>query len=649
MSADVCLPTRQRSLTASRLLRRVAAALVPPPKRWPDEWADQCRILPPGCAEPGPFRSSRTPYMVPIVRAMADARYRRVVVCCGSQMGKTDGLLNAIGARLDDDPVAMIYVGPTRSFVESQLEPRLMAMIRSAPTLRAKLGGGKSANLKTRKHIAGVTVRLAWAGSATELSSQAAGLALVDERDRMESDVAGEGDPGELLAARGATFPDFTLVVTSTPTKGNAETAVDPETGIEHWKVADPEDIESPTWRLWQEGTRHEWAWPCPDCGEYFVPRLQHLKWPKDASLARSAREARLCCPRCGSLIPDAAKAGMNARGRFVAPGQKIEAAGTVVGPAPEGDTATFWVSGIASPWVSWPARVRAFLLAARSGDPGRVQGVINTGFGELYRTIGGEERPWEAVAALRDAYRFDQVPEAVRLLTCGVDVQGDRLYFVVRGWAPRHESWLIRHGVLHGATDNPDGDAWAELEGVLFRDFSGHRIAMMAIDSGFAPGDGGQRRDHAVYLFARRHTATVMATKGQSAMAAPLKPSFIDISVSGRTVQRGLRLWHVDSDHMKSWVVQRLSWPKGDPGSFHIPADASDDYCRQLTAERRIVKPSGRALWVRVRRENHYLDCEALAFAAAMRMKVHTLEVAPVTPRQSVVRSKWLERNSGL
>src|SRR5690348_2164665 len=97
-----------------RMLAEASQALRPPPDRTPDVWADSCRILQPGSAEPGKFRSSRTPYMVPIVRAAHDPRYRRIVAVMGAQMSKTEGLaLNVIGQRLDDDPTPIIYVGPT--------------------------------------------------------------------------------------------------------------------------------------------------------------------------------------------------------------------------------------------------------------------------------------------------------------------------------------------------------------------------------------------------------------------------------------------------------------------------------------------------------------------------------------------------------
>ena len=58
--------------------------------------------------------------------------------------------------------------------------------------------------------MSGVPVRLAWAGSANQLKSDPAGLAIVDERDGMAKNIKGEGDPVRLLEVRGDTHADFT-------------------------------------------------------------------------------------------------------------------------------------------------------------------------------------------------------------------------------------------------------------------------------------------------------------------------------------------------------------------------------------------------------------------------------------------------------
>jgi phage terminase large subunit GpA-like protein len=117
-------------------------------------------------------------------------------------------------------------------------------------------------------------------------------------------------------------------------------------------------------------------------------------------------------------------------------------------------------------------------------------------------------------------------------------------------------------------------------------------------------------------------------------------------VSWRGKIIKNGLDLWHIDTDYMKSWVHARIEWPTGEPGGWHIPADATDDYCQQLVAEHRAVNPSGKVTWLRIRRDNHYLDVEALNVAAAHILRLHMLpkpadsRAKPVEPIQKPVEA---------
>lgn len=539
----------------------------------------------------------------------------------GSQMGKTEGLLNVIGHKLDDDPAPILYFGPTKSNIDGVIEPRVTQMLRSAPSLWAKTLHGRRAQ-KLVKRVAGVTLRLAWAGSPTELSSQPAHTVLADEVDRMEP-IPGEGDPLTLAEARIATYPDGRLIVTSTPTEGNVETYKHPQTGIEHWKVAKPEDIASPSWRLWQEGTRYEWAVPCPECDDFFVPRFKYLWWPKDVSARQAMKAARLNCPNCGSQINDLKKAWMNERGVYLAPGQKVEG-GVVVGEPPEAADATFWASGLMSPWVTFGKRASDWIKAVASGDPERIRGVINTAFGELYR-VGGEAPSWERVRERCGRYKDGEVPDEAHTLTGFVDVQKDRLIYLVRAWGHGMKSWRIEAAEIWGDTELEE--VWERLAELRDRRFGERelRIKRLGIDSGYRPGDARRTPDNRIYEFCRRFKGWALPTKGHNQMDKPLKPVLIDVTVRGKTVKNGLQLWHMDSDFFKSWVYARFEWPADQPGGWYVPSDVNDDYCQQVTAEARVLKPSGHAVWIRVRKENHYLDCEAGVVAIAYSIGLHT------------------------
>ncbi|MEQ8692932.1 MAG: phage terminase large subunit family protein, partial [Pseudomonadales bacterium] len=300
----------------------------PPPKRTPWEWAESKRRLPKEAAEPGPYRSDRTPWVRGISKAITTPGLHSVVAVMGAQLGKTDGCcLNTIGWQFDDDPRPVLYIGPTEKNATSVSRDRLGKMILSVPSLKEGLSKGQ-ANKDTEKFIHGVRLGIGWASSATELASHPAAKVYIDERDRMD-DIKGEGDVNTLAEARVATY-DGIVVTLSTPTRGHVETEV--VNGVERWKVAPSEDLQSPTWTLWQEGSRHEFAIPCPDCRDYFIPRFKLLQWPEEATPAQAMDEARLACPHCGALIDNAEKEWMTDRGVFIAPSQRPE-------PHQDGDT----------------------------------------------------------------------------------------------------------------------------------------------------------------------------------------------------------------------------------------------------------------------------------------------------------------------
>lgn len=547
--------------------------------------------------------------MVGPQRAVVASQYKLVVVVCGSQMGKTDTILSIIGQRVDEDPTPTLLVFPTRESAETELEPRLTAMLQGTPRLWERTRQGKK-NRKTLKVVNGVRLRFAWAGSATQLAAMSAGLAILDERDRMPV-VVGEGDPVGLVRARGSNYPQFTMVVTSTPLLGTVSASRHEQTGLEHWDVADPEDVQSPTWKLWQGGTRCEWAWPCPECGLYFIPRFKHLVWPKGSTPAQAERAARLKCINCAAEIDDSCKSDLNAAGRHVSPGQSIHPDGTVEGAPVESTTASFWVSGLCSPWVPFGVRAAAFLDAHRSGEPGAVQVEINTGFGELY-SIRGEAPTSEAVAARRLPYRFGEIPEGVLGITAGGDVQGDRFYWTVRGWGAGLESWQLDHGVHYGDMQVP-GVLRGIVTSIVTQRFGDLGITLFAIDSGFAPA--------VVYDLARDPALSrqVYATKGRQELNKPFYASKVDVSLGGRTYKQGVSLWHLDTSRFKTFIHERIAWKVDQPGGWHLSADTSDEFCEHIVAEAKVKNRRGGYFWVQLgKKANHWLDCEMNATAAA-------------------------------
>jgi phage terminase large subunit GpA-like protein len=629
LSAELSSGSAGKALLCDRAIR----LLTPSKLSTPDVWAAENRTYARTAAVPGPRDPGLTPYIIEIEHAVVASAVKRIVVVMASQMGKTEMMLDLAGQRLDQRPAPILYVGPAKQFLTEQVEPRVMALLDEAPTLMAKVARGKRMT-KTRKVVAGVPFRLAHAGSSAALKSDPAALALVDEYDEMLANVRQQGDPLGLVERRGDTFADFMCVVTSTPRVGLVlpESTPDERSGLIFWapvKTDEMETLQSPIWRLWQQGTRHHCCWPCPHCGEYFVPRFDRVRWPANASPTQAAIASWVECPRCGGIIEERHKTGLNARRRYVAPGQAVDPKGVITGEPAQVSTLSFWVSGLMSPFVSIGDRVRAFLEAQAIGDPAMVQTAINGGFGEVFSPAGAGQLEWHQVAARRGVHRFGEVPAEVQRLTCAIDVGKRGVFFSIRGWGGRASSWQIESGEIAGYTDQPE--IWGDVASLITSTYGGLPIAIALIDSGFRPNKDGEAPSNTVYQFCRRFPRLARPTKGYATLTAPIVRTRTKVTIPGRGMTTTIELVRLDTDYWKSRVFDRFSWPEDQPGGITLSLDATDDYCRQIVSEQRTVELGGKVTWITLNRRNHFLDCEAMNEAAGHMLGVARIPVGTV------------------
>ena len=553
--------------------------------------------------------------------AVSEGKYTRYGLLIFSQGGKSKLLENLVGQKLDTDPEPILYIGPTKANVTKVVEPKIDDMLRRCKSLAEKTLFGQSYT-KTSKKIAGTLFRFAWAGSTTEIKAASAALVIVDELDEISIETKGQGSIIELADARHGTYPNGITVTVSTCTQGTVTAEVNPDTKLEHWVVS--KKVSSAIWIFWQQGTRHEWAWPCPHCGEYFIPRFKHLRWPENATSVSVLKSAYIACPNNGCVIEDRERAGMNARGVAVSPGQKINRKGKVTGKGVASTDYTLWASGLCNPFKSIGLLASKWLRATHSLDSDAIAAVLNTDFAELYST-GGEAPTENAVKLCCINYQKGEVNEKIRVITVGVDVQGNRLEYVVRGWAYQWESYLIDEGVIWGDTDQDE--VWTALEHFLNTDFEDRPINLMLIDSGY--------NSLKVYEFVRNNKARTRAVKGRDALDKPFYGAKIDVTPrKGKVIKNGLMLWHFDTDTVKTWVHARVNRKKDLPGQWYLPINVSDDYCKQIIAEERIEKASGGVTWKQVAKDNHKLDAEGMAYLGALMLSSRiTAKDKPDTP----------------
>lgn len=635
---------------------------MPPPRRPNWKWAIEKRILPKGSAEPGNYNPYRTPWVIGLGDAASRPITRSLSAVLCRQMSKTEFLLNDMGHTLDEDPRPLLYVGPTEKNVKSISTSRVLPMIESTPSLdRNHLKGQHD---KTgEKNVNGVRLGFAWAGSATEIASHPAAKVYIDERDRMKP--IAEGDVDSILQEAVATYAGQIFRV-STPLLGDVVREWDKELSRDHWEVANPDEIDSPIWLAWQEGSRHEWHVPCLHCLEYFAIHLELLEWDDDLPADQVGKTAGVVCPHCAALHKNSDKETLNARGVFIAPDETIEPYPAKTNKKAPPTSAvingievsygsyldrgkqhlSFWVSGLCSPWSAWENRAEDLKKAKDSKDTTRIQGVINTQFGQVYKPKG-QAPEWEYIKQLQGAYQLRTIPTGVKIITAGVDVHKHRINYVIRGWGVGYESWLIDYGELWGDCKYLDNISWNNLAELLQDLYDDIPISLMMVDAGYKPNDDEAAPGNVIYQFCYKNKKAVPAI-GYDKRTRAFSASTVELTYKGKPVKDGLKIWNLDTDYFKDWIYTRYEWDIEQDGGWHLPADVEDEYLRQVSSEARIILANGKPRWEKIRKDNHYLDCEMMATAGAHILRLHRLKHSdePAAKQKTRSRSRKVHRS---
>lgn len=600
----------------------VADVVLPPPDLTVSQWADQNRRLSSeSAAERGEWRTDRAPYQRAIMDALSPSHpCEHVVLMSGAQLGKTCILENFIGYIIDLDPGPILLVQPREADAEAFSKDRLAPMIRDCNALRGKVADARSRdsnNTVLHKKFTGGSITMSASSSPAGLAMRSIRYCLLDEVDRYPASAGSEGDPVNLAVTRTANFWNKKIVLCSTPT------------------VKDDSRIEA----AWLESNQQSYWVPCPHCGELQLLRWGNVEWPE-----REPEKAQYRCEQCSQMIGEHQKAWMLARGEWRA-------------TRPEREIVGFWINSLYSPWRKWRELATKFLSDKKS--PETLREFVNTVLAEPWDDEAQTSVDVTELLARRERYD-GPVPAGVAVLTCGVDVQSDRLELELIGWGAGEESWSIEYRIIPG---DPTGTAvWRELDEYLLRDRR-HEFGIALLMSGCCIDSGYESQ--AVYEFCRtRYQRRVFAIKGQGG-PHPVwqkKPTAKNI--------RGERPWMVGTDSAKATVIGRLrNNQAGTPGYSHFPLEREQPYFEQLLGEVLVTTYSkGQPVreWRPKKGVRHEaLDCRVYAYAAlralvsmGLRLDAEAERVAALRPSPSaerkvpdaaatrkVLRSNWMNR----
>ena len=209
---------------AEALLRAWGGGLKPDPLLTVSEWADRYRMLSSrAAAEPGRYRTKRTPYMKEIMDALSPGHpAQRIVFMKAAQVGATEAGNCFLGFIIHQAPGPALAVQPTVELAKRNSRQRIDPLIEESPALRDKVKPARSrdaGNTMLSKEFAGGILIMTGANSAVGLRSTPARYIFLDEVDAYPASADEEGDPVSLAEARSLTFAHRRKVfLASTPT-----------------------------------------------------------------------------------------------------------------------------------------------------------------------------------------------------------------------------------------------------------------------------------------------------------------------------------------------------------------------------------------------------------------------------------------------
>jgi phage terminase large subunit GpA-like protein len=515
--------------------------------------------------------------------ACSDPAIKQVVVMAGAQLGKSEALLNIIGYHIEYDPSPILMMQPTVEMAQSFSKDRITSgLLATTPSLKGKVKDPRardSGNTTLHKTFPAGALSMVGANSPAGLASRPIRIVLCDEVDRYPLSAGEEGDPIALASKRALTFWNRKIVLVSTPTEKGASR------------------IEA----AYEETDKRRFYVPCPHCDEKQTLEWRNVQWEAD-----KPEEAAYYCEECGAAWTDAQR-------------HKAVSLGEWRGSKEFKGVAGFHISALYSPWVSIFDAVDEFLKAKK--DPMRLKTWVNTFLGETFEEQGEGIDEYDLISRRSDW--GDQLPDDVLLITCGADVQDDRIAYEFVGWTRTEASYSLEYREIYG--DPSTAQLWMDFDQALSQTFTHPERGEMAIRATCI--DSGGHFTQAVYNYVKNRAGKrVFAIKGVGGEGKPIigRPSKNNIGK--------INLFPVGTDTAKELVYARLKVTDEMDGYCHFPSDRSEEYFRMLTAEKKVVryfKGRPRREWVKIRTRNEALDCRVYATAALALLNINMEAIA--------------------
>lgn len=554
-----------------------------------------------------------TPWARGILSAAVDPACRELLLCMGTQLGKTEIQHTLVRYTIDQQPRDILFYYPSTDLARRVNRDRLIPSIMATPGTSRRLRGSPRDLKNLELHFDRMKIYFGGAATSQQRKSYPAGMILADEIDEFE--------PGAIQEIRGRAKGQQSaakFVLSSTPSLKGA--GIDGE--MQHARV-------------------HDYHVPCPHCGTYQILEWRWVIWGSDERRGgdcppeEAEATARYCCPHCGCEVYDHHKREMVRAGLWVSEGQRIDGKGgdaIVTGePARATDRWAFRLSSLysLSPEATFGRAVRVFAGAGYTMTYALVTDWLAQAWKGTSEAI--EARQIRATIPSRAAggYRIGDRPGWVRCVTVACDVQADSVYVTARGWGDERQRctlWARHIPRVRGAGLREIPLAVADIQ----RRLQLASLRAVGIDAGHFTQE--------VYQLIMRMGGGWYAMRGSEGKSGhqTVLPRRIETYPDGTPLPRGIVMIHANTHALKLEVLETLQAGRV-PGEesvtlWHMPEDVPAWWLDQVTSEElasQIVNGRMRRRWQLKsgRTQNHALDCEvyheALGIACGIRRNV--------------------------
>jgi phage terminase large subunit GpA-like protein len=569
------------------------------------------------------LRPETEPAQLHFVKMVDSGRWSRFVYVAPSQRGKTTvGILAPWMHAIAEKGLAVGYVMPNLDKIAQNWEGKIKPAIVGSgfggwlPTKGPGSKGGRPAALLMTNTTTGrAVVSYFMAGGTgareTSLSSVSPAVLVVDEADDFE-------DSGQIeLALRR---------LESWGSKGRAFIASTINTRGER------EGHPILDFFSRSDATASRVAHRCQHCNTHQVVEFEQL----------NLENGRIACSKCGVLWTDSDRHMALEQSKIHHANPDARTYGSLLTTCFDYHMGDF--SSIAPSFIA--ARDKE-----RLGDYSMMQTFAQKVLCRPYTTPIDHETVTDRALTLKSAQSKHEkgvVPADCERLGLGVDVQGDRIYWVLLGAGKRDRRWIIdndewfwtgkdehtgrpiepseadRHAVLDRLLTKAR-DGWPREDGTVVK------VSFLAIDIGYNPnGSIGRwccgkagivpvRGDHENRVTAETLQGKVTANLGKHNSTLVTDHGFYEVRKQEHSPGQPGIWWFVKSQSMREHTAARLRLPYDADGSLNIYHGLPErDFLVQHLSSWAIVRePDSKiAKWVQVRRRDDYFDCTNYATA---------------------------------